>query len=157
MRFEVLPYLFINKSLSELSRSYPQVFPAKTPHRAKKTPGGYPACRCLFDGSPRSAEKYLARIVDRQYRFAFAASEPPRFGGFEFLRTDGAAKYFWEDVVGFQISLGREKRHRFVEVVLDIEELTESEKLKYLVHLGLNFEQNQISAPRLNGFQECCE
>ena len=102
-------------------------------------------------------EENLTGSVDGKNRFALAAAESPGLGGLELLRADGAAEHLGEDIIGLHVALGVEERDSFVQVVFDVEELTEPEKLENLVNLGLNLQQHQIAASGLHRFEEMGE
>ena len=93
-------------------------------------------------------EEYLARIVYRQYRFAFRAAEPAGFCRLEFLRADRALEDLWKNVGCAGLTFLAKKLDRLVQTIFDIEELREAEELKHFVDFRLYFEKHQLTAAR---------
>ena len=104
-----------------------------------------------------SAEQHLTGIINCQNGFALGATKTSGSGSFEFLAADRAFEDLrkWTYLGPFPF-LGKEG-YRFFQVLLDIEELGETQKLKHFVHLGLDLQQDKIPAPRLDGFEKGCK
>ena len=79
-----------------------------------------------------SAQEYLARVVYGEDRLALRAAEPPGLGRLQLLAADGALEDPGERGALSLFSARGEEGDRLVEILLDVEELGESEKLEDL-------------------------
>jgi len=100
------------------------------------------------------AEENLPVIVYREYCLALGTTETASLRRLELLRADRAGKDLRENL-GFDLhSAGFEKIDGIGKGILDIEELGKAQQLEYFVYLGLDLEQDDISALRFDRFQK---
>jgi hypothetical protein len=99
-------------------------------------------------------EKYLARVINGKYGFAFGAPKTPRLQGFKFLLADGTLKNLGKKGNGFGSGTGSEEINRIIKVIFDIKKLGKAKKLEYFVNLGLDLQENQIPSPGFYRFEK---
>ena len=104
--------------------------------------------------APGSAQEHLAAGVDRKNGFAVRTTEPTRLGSLELGRTDRTGKDLGEDIELLDLTTFGEMFYRVVQRFLDLKELRKAQQLKHFVHLGLNFQQDQVTALGFDRFQE---
>lgn len=104
-----------------------------------------------------STQEYLPGIVDCQNGLAFGAAETAGFGSLELFGTDGACENLGE-YFGFDLDPARfEEIDGIRKRILDIEKLGKSQELENFIYFGLDFEQDDVAAFRLDGFKESSE
>jgi hypothetical protein len=105
-------------------------------------------------GTGSLSEEDLAGVVDREDRFTLGTAETARPGRLELFVADGTGEYLREHGGGGGLIALLEKAGGLFEIVLNIEELGEAEKLKDFVDLGLDLEEDDIAAAGLYRFEK---